>query len=175
MLILGIELDKYCISWLRDRNEAKRRNCGRVKSEEPDDWPPLLWIYRLYACLTLFMSRDDIASMHNNRVLLAITRVRIASMILVWIRIIDHCNMHIKRTYLVLMSVVRKFEAWWVGWRQDGCFEKRIHLPAYVLQIHFILVEHVPGYMMYSTILPGARALQLLVEYDLATLHQVLL
>ena len=34
------------------------------------------------------MSRDDIASMHNNRVLLAITRVRIASMILVWIRII---------------------------------------------------------------------------------------
>ena len=85
---MGIELDKYCISWLRDRNEAKRRNCGRVKSEEPDDWPPLLWIYRLYACLTLFMSRDDIASMHNNRVLLAITRVRIASMILVWIRII---------------------------------------------------------------------------------------
>jgi len=57
--------------------------------------------------------------------------------------------MHSKRTYeyLVLMSVVRKFEAWWVGWRQDGCFEKRIHLPAYVLHIHFILVEHVPGYM----------------------------
>lgn len=84
------------------------------------DPPPYYECYRLYACLTLFMSRDDIASMHT-RVLLAITRVRILAMHSYYDTRMDknnrdpYCNMHSKRTYLVLMSVVRKFEAWWVG------------------------------------------------------------
>ena len=52
------------------------------------------------------MSRDDIASMHNTRVLLAITRVRILAMHSYYDTRMDknnrdpYCNMHSKRTYL---------------------------------------------------------------------------